>query len=408
MENGATANGIAEPGVLKALVVDDDPMMAEFIAIEMERLGCRAETANDFDAALGIVARGVDMVVTDFQMPGRDGMELVAAIRGRDQADAPLHIVMMTARGEEAVIRRAVDAGVDDFLYKPVDPLQLMLAVASARRAVRLHHVIQERNAALASAHDAMRDALAHLQDDIDAAAGLHERLLPRPERLPGIRVAHVYKPAASLGGDSIGASDVGNGRIMFFVIDVQGHGVQSSLDSFHFHHRLKQMRPTGPDELAQTLASLNREILETESETYATVVAGLVDPAAGQGWLICAGHPPAILFDGNVQSIVETGGAFPLGWFPDSSYTPTPFSFGPQARLAVYSDGLSDCRDRRGRELGDEGIARLLAECRTQPIETVGRMVELTLSLRDADPSLVDDISLLVIEPDLGDRQAP
>lgn len=411
MDAPLTANAMdakilpAAGDILRALVVDDDTMMADYVALELKRLGCHAETATDFDAALATVASGVDMVVTDYQMPGRDGLNLVAAIRGRDRADKPLHIVMMTARGDEHVIRRAVDAGVDDFLYKPVDPLQLMLAVASARRAVHLHRLIQDRNAELASAHDTMRDALATLQDDIDAAASLHERLLPRPERLPWVRVAHVYKPAASLGGDSIGASNVGNGRTLFFVIDVQGHGVQASLDSFHFHHRLKQMRPTSPDELAAALASLNREILETESEIYATVLAGLVDPAAGEGWLVRAGHPAAILFDGEQQYTVEVEGGFPLGWFAGSAYTATRFAFGPGARLALYSDGLSDFRNRDGRELGAEGIGRILTECRGKPIASIGRMVELTLAPRNSNPLLADDISLLVIEPDLGDR---
>lgn len=397
--------GIDQLESLRVLVVDDDPMLAEFLAIKLEALGCRVICASSADQAIRVVSRGVDMVVTDYQMPGRDGLQMVEELRVRECQSVPLHIVMMTARGDAETVERAVHAGVDDFLFKPVDPLRLKLSVASARRAARMHRLLQRRNAALSDAHDRMRGVLTKIQCDIEAAAGLHERLLPEPERLAGVRVAHVYKPAAQLGGDSIGASRVGNGRILFFVLDVQGHGVRASLDSFHFHHRLKQMRPSGPDELARAISSLNREIIDADGETYATLVAGIVDPALGEGWLVRAGHPAPILLDGKDFNEIEGEGAFPLGWFADAEYAATRFDFGPGKRLVLYSDGLTDCRDRGGRMLGSDGLTSLLTECSSRQIGAISAIVELALSLRDNNPQLADDVSLLALEPDFSDR---
>ena len=152
----------------------------------------------------------------------------------------------------------------------------------------------------------------------------------------------------------------------------------------------------------------MNSEILRQDADTYATAVCGIVDPENEIGWLVCAGHPdPLLLEDGQVAE-VNVPRAFPLGWFEDATYEPQPFPFRPGSRLFIFSDGLSDCYDRSGRQLGSEGVARLLAHCSGQPLQTIPSLIELALRLRENEPALLDDISLLALEPGIADKQAP
>ena len=383
---------------LFVLIVDDDELMAEFLALELEQRGCLATCVGSGEAAMDALGtQHFDLLITDWQMPGMDGMELVRRARLHRDPESHLHIAMMTARDDAEAIRRALRAGVDDFLLKPIDPVQLELAVASARRNHRLHRRLARRAMLLAAAHRRASEALARVQADLDAAAVLHERLLPQPGTINGLRLDRLYRPAASLGGDTIGAVPLPQGGVLFFVLDVCGHGVPTALDSFHLHHRLAALRPGDPDRLAEAAATLNREIAERNDGGYATMVAGIAWPERGEGWLVRAGHPPPLLAADGACEALEEGGGLPLGWMADAQYAPMRFALNPGARLAVYSDGLTECADVTGAMLGPEGLAELIVAPGQTPAEVIAA-VERTIADR-APSGLADDVSLLLLE---------
>jgi len=385
---------------LKALLVDDDVLLGEFLGLQLEMLGCTTTVVDEGEAALGILAEGdVDLLITDWQMPRMDGMEVVRRARKGRGRDSYLHIVMMTARGEEAVIREALHAGVDDFLFKPVQPVELELAIETARRNRLLHRRLERRNELLSISHRRTSEALDRVRADLDAATALHERLLPPEGRLGALDLSRLYHPATMLGGDSIGISPLRDGGMLFFLIDVKGHGVPAALDSFHLHHRIKQLRPTRPEDLGKTLAVINREILDRGDESYATVVCGLISPEKREGWLVCAGHPPPLLAIGATTGMLEDSRCHPVGWFPASTFEPSRFEFPHGARLVLYSDGVTDCPAGSGRLFGVEGIERALARTSDDTLAGfVGRLDQDLLAMRSPS-GFEDDVSLLAIQ---------
>jgi phosphoserine phosphatase RsbU/P len=380
---------------LEVLVVDDDDMLAEYIALELEMRGCRTRCASSGRAALELLDDTIDLVLTDWQMPEMDGMELARRARASRSRESHLHITMMTAREEASARAAALSAGVDDFLLKPIDSVQLELALATARRNRLLQRRLARRNQLLAQAHARTREALQAVRSDIKAAGELHERLLPRTEQLRGVRAAYLYRPATGLGGDTIGTNPVGPGLTLFFVIDVRGHGVPAALESFHLHHRLKQFRPDGPEALQAAAARLNGEIAGRPGDSYATLLAGVIDAPGRQGWIVRAGHPaPLLLADGGLNELGDHG-SFPLGWFPDPEFTAVRFPFPPGARIAVYSDGLTECHLPEGGELGIEGLAEAMRCLADRPLPELIESLRMTLDLR----SPADDVSLLALE---------
>ena len=111
---------------LRALVVDDNPATREVFGSMLESLRfdvSLAETAESALATLARDARGFDLLVIDWKLPGMDGIEAVRQLH-RDGIDVP-GIVMVTAYGGESLMREAEDAGVDVFLHKPVSPSAL-------------------------------------------------------------------------------------------------------------------------------------------------------------------------------------------------------------------------------------------------------------------------------------------
>jgi CheY-like chemotaxis protein len=112
------------------LVVDDDPFVRRLVARTLEDVSaCRLHTAGDGIEALDVARReSPALVFLDVEMPRLDGIEACRRIR-RDPATSAATIVMLTGAEEDAVARRAAEAGADLFLTKPFSPLDLLRLV---------------------------------------------------------------------------------------------------------------------------------------------------------------------------------------------------------------------------------------------------------------------------------------
>ena len=123
---------------MKALIVDDDRVLADVLAFTLRREGFQVILAYDGEAALHRWAEEQpDIIVLDVNMPKLDGFSVCRRIR--EQADTP--IILLTVRGEEDDIVHGLKLGADDYITKPFSPRQLVArAHAVLRRAGRAPH----------------------------------------------------------------------------------------------------------------------------------------------------------------------------------------------------------------------------------------------------------------------------
>jgi len=99
------------------LIVEDDDKIARTIARYLELEGFAVSRASDGDRAIAAIgSRAPDIVVLDLMLPGRDGIEVCAAVRPAFEGA----ILMLTASEDEADELTALKAGIDDFVSKPV------------------------------------------------------------------------------------------------------------------------------------------------------------------------------------------------------------------------------------------------------------------------------------------------
>ncbi|HSR34080.1 MAG TPA: response regulator transcription factor [Anaerolineae bacterium] len=120
---------------MKALIVDDDRVLADVLAFTLRREGYQVVLAYDGEAALRCwQEEEPDLVVLDVNMPRLDGFSVCRRIR--EQANTP--IILLTVRGEEDDIVHGLELGADDYITKPFSPRQLVArAHAVLRRAGR-------------------------------------------------------------------------------------------------------------------------------------------------------------------------------------------------------------------------------------------------------------------------------
>ncbi|GGL07754.1 hypothetical protein GCM10014719_07320 [Planomonospora parontospora subsp. antibiotica] len=113
----------------KVLVVDDDEVIRQLIAVNLTLEGFQVETAFDGQDCLDrVLDVRPDVITLDVMMPRLDGWTTAARLRG-DDGTGHIKVVLITARAQEEDKRRGMEIGVDAYLTKPFDPAELIQVV---------------------------------------------------------------------------------------------------------------------------------------------------------------------------------------------------------------------------------------------------------------------------------------
>jgi DNA-binding response OmpR family regulator len=117
---------------LRILVVEDEPLVRDLVALNLRHAGYAVDTAENYADGLDRMKKGpYDAAIIDVMMPGGDGMQLVAAARA---SEIGTPVLMLTARGETAAKVRGLDSGADDYMTKPFDVPELLARVRALIR----------------------------------------------------------------------------------------------------------------------------------------------------------------------------------------------------------------------------------------------------------------------------------
>ena len=108
------------------LVVDDDPVILKLLEVNFEMEGFTVLVAHDGEEGIEVARNNQpDVVVSDIMMPKTSGLELVVALKG-DESTRDIPIILLSAKAQNADVRTGLDAGADDYVTKPFEPLDLV------------------------------------------------------------------------------------------------------------------------------------------------------------------------------------------------------------------------------------------------------------------------------------------
>ena len=173
------------------LVVDDQPANIRLLEAILSPRGYDVRPASSGAAALSVIEQeDVDLVLLDIVMPGLDGYEVCRRIRGRTDT-AYLPVVMVTASGDEQKIK-ALEAGADDFLTKPIDQSELLARVASLARIKRYQDTIKRQ-----------ADTLVEWNRELESRVDAQVAQLQRLDRLRRFLPPQVAELVVDSGDDS-------------------------------------------------------------------------------------------------------------------------------------------------------------------------------------------------------------
>ena len=164
----------------RILVVDDIAENREIVQMRLESQGYEVATAVDGEDGLAkIAALSPDVVLLDVMMPKMDGFEVCRRLRA-DPSIPFVPVILLTARAETKDLVTGLDAGADDYLYKPIEHATLVARVRAMLRIKRLHDQVQAQARELASWNGKLAERVAAQVQEIDRMGALKRFLAPQ------------------------------------------------------------------------------------------------------------------------------------------------------------------------------------------------------------------------------------
>lgn len=120
--------------VQRILIIEDEPSIAELIAVNVAHAGYESQRALQADEAALLMADTLpDLIILDWMLPGKSGVQFAKELRA-DLRTSAIPILMLTAKGEELDKVAGLDAGADDYVTKPFSPKELIARVKALLR----------------------------------------------------------------------------------------------------------------------------------------------------------------------------------------------------------------------------------------------------------------------------------
>ena len=118
----------------RILIVEDEPSIAELIAINLTHAGYEVERALQTDLALNMMRGQLpSLLILDWMLPGKSGVQFAKELRANERTRS-LPILMLTAKSDESDKVLGLDSGADDYVTKPFSPKELVARVKAILR----------------------------------------------------------------------------------------------------------------------------------------------------------------------------------------------------------------------------------------------------------------------------------
>lgn len=357
------------------LVVDDSRAHRVLLTKNLEKWGYRAIGVSGGEEALEACAQEeIDLVISDWAMPGMSGIELCRKLRDRSDLRRA-YFILLTAKTERDVLAEGLESGADDFLSKPVSTTELRARLRAGMRIVESQRILAEKNAEISGALGELREAYAAIDRDLIEARKFQESLVSEPAlALTRSDVSLLFQPSGHVGGDMVGYFPAGDGAYGLYSVDVSGHGVSSALLTARIASYFNSADPgrnialerchdgyrmLPPGEVCGRLNALLNQ--DRESDLYLTMALAGLYSETGDISLCVAGHPSPVIQRGNgALELLETSG-MPVGLVEVAEYETIEARLHTGDRMLIYSDGVTECPGPESQLLDEQGLLALM-----------------------------------------------
>lgn len=238
------------------------------------------------------------------------------------------------------------------------------------------------------------------LQQDLEVARRIQEKLLPPVPELPGWDFGLHYLPAQEVGGDFYDVLPMGDGRHGFLVADASGKGLAGALLMVEARAMLRTVASMAGSP-RQILAAVNKVLLQDlEKGKFVTIFFALLDSVKNTITMANAGHTPMLVWKAATNQVVRyQPRGIMVGMLPDSRFV-TAIDEGTIElkrgdRFLLYSDGVSELMNPVSEEFGMERLETYMLANSARPSDAFIRDLLDTLEAHRAGHPQSDDITI-------------
>jgi sigma-B regulation protein RsbU (phosphoserine phosphatase) len=381
------------------LIIDDDPTMRLTLSRLLKKQGHNVATATDGEAGL-VQAKEIQpsLIVCDWMMPGMDGLEVCRRLKS-DPELANTYFILLTAKDQIGDIVQGLESGADDFLSKPPNMNELRARVSAGLRVFDATHALQVQKQ--------------HLEAELAEAAEYVRSILPA--NLTGsIQADSCFLPSTQLGGDCFDIYWLDHDHLVFYLLDVAGHGVGAALLSVSVLNLLRtrnlrknaELESTDFRQPSEVLAALNNIFqMSNHKDMYFTIWYGVYNRQTRQLNFASGGHPPAVLVnchkDGGKATRLRTSG-LPIGMIADVEFESATYEVAPGSTLFLFSDGAYEITMKEDIIWGIDSFIRVLvSSCDKTDQSSLGKVIAHIKQTNSQGSKFEDDLSLLEVRFD-------
>lgn len=373
------------------LVIDDDFATQVLLKRSLEKQGYEIIVANNGKEGIAkALETNPALIICDWIMPYLSGLEVCRQLKAMSQLSTTFFILLTSLDSVEARIE-GLDAGSDDFLCKPIQMSELEARVRSGLRLHQLSRDLQQQKQLL--------------EAELSEAADYVTSILPEPMQHSALSIDTRFIPSRKLGGDSYDYFWLDEKHLVFYLLDVAGHGLRASLPSLSVINLLRSRNLKDADyyQPSSVISSLNQAFqIDDRNDKYFTMWYGVYNRQNRQLVYSSAGHPPGILL-GNPRKKpisdqrLKTVGV-PVGMFPNAEYIDSALTVEKGSSLYVFSDGIYEIEQENGSFWGLEKFVTVLQKYQQTSERDLDRLLQF---VRNWHPrfQFEDDLSILQID---------
>ncbi len=376
----------------RILLVDDDPMLLAGLKRQLRR-EFHVATASGAQEALALIGESgpYSVVVSDFRMPGMNGIELLSRVKDLNPDTVRM---MLTGSTDLSTAVQAVNEGnIFQFHLKPCPSDTLARAI---------HEGIAKysRKARQTSHLNAFRKSMAQ-------ASEIQRNLMPKDRLvLEGLQMAGRSDWCDETGGDYYDFfTRKVSGKICAGIVvgDVTGHGLPSALLMTTARAFVRE-RIANSGNTAEIVTDVNRHLVRDVDGThrFMSMFYCEVDPVDHLLRWTRAGHDPAFIYDPVVDAFDELAGPgmpLPLGVLEETRYEESLRAVAPGQLIVIGTDGIWETRNTQGEYFGKNRLMNLVGANAAEPPHIIVAAVLEQLNVFRGDLPVEDDATLVVVK---------
>jgi sigma-B regulation protein RsbU (phosphoserine phosphatase) len=389
----------------KILIVDDSQEIRMLLGRYLKAAGYETAEAENGEAGLNQARECLpDLILLDIIMPDIDGFKVCEKLKSDpDFMDIP--VIFLSARSDTADKVKGLAIGGADYITKPFDRGEVMARIENQLKIRRLTDALMAANLELMQKQK-------NLDEDLQAAAGIQQGLLP--QKLPEIQqlnIAWKFMPSEKIGGDIFNVIRLDEDHVAFYMVDISGHGVPAALVTFSVsqalqpHHMGYTVRhlsnlSCGHEVVppAEVLKALDAEYPWERFEKFFTIIYIIIDLSRENLIYSNAGHPPPMVLhrDGSYDLLEKRGTVIGLDGIVPFEEEGRKLHEGD--KILCYTDGVFEITNEKEEIFGEKRFHKLAQSLVHLPVHEMLEQILTAIQEFAGEMTVRDDVSLLGI----------